>query len=83
MRRKPPIVKTVLLPGREMFPDGHGGFTIGPPVSAPWPSISEAYKQMGKIGGMAGTGDAKARDPEKMRAAARKRWKRDKLCSGK
>lgn len=38
--------------------------------------ISKAMALLGAKGGKAGTGKAKARDPEKMRAAALVRWKK-------
>ncbi len=36
--------------------------------------VSQYLAEIGRKGGAAGTGKAKARDPEKMRAAANKRW---------
>lgn len=45
------------------------------PSSAPDP-VKNYLSQIGKKGGKAGTGKAKARDPEKMRAAVNKRWEK-------
>lgn len=41
-------------------------------------AIRRVMSAMGAKGGKAGTGKAKARDPEKMRAAAQKRWAKNK-----
>lgn len=43
------------------------------PSNAP-EAVRNYLSQIGKKGGKAGTGKAKARDPEKMRAAVNKRW---------
>ena len=57
-------------PGYTMEPNGKGGFDIKPAPDIAWP----ASRSMGRLGGMAGTGKAKARDSKTTRAAARKRW---------
>lgn len=41
-------------------------------------AISKYLSEIGRKGGKAGTGKAKARDPEKMRAASLKRWSKKK-----
>lgn len=51
------------------------------PPETPPANLSELMSYLGSRGGKAGTGKAKARDPEKMRAAARKYW--DTKKSGK
>jgi len=42
------------------------------------PEVRQFLSEIGRKGGAAGKGKAKARDPEKMRAAARRRWKNRK-----
>lgn len=74
MSRRKSIVKTKILPGVEMLDDGRGGFILKQPPAVEWPSLTEAARAFGQAGGMAGTGASKARDPEKMKAAALKRW---------
>lgn len=41
---------------------------------SPQEAVKNYLSQIGKKGGKSGTGKAKARDPEKMRAAVNKRW---------
>jgi hypothetical protein len=40
-------------------------------------------RALGRLGGKAGTGKAKARDPEKMRKAALKMWKAKRLADAR
>lgn len=46
--------------------------------SPPPASLESYFREMGKKGGAAGKGKAKSRDPEKMRRAVNKRWKKHK-----
>jgi hypothetical protein len=50
-------------------------------AQAPTDAVRNYLSQIGRKGGHAGTGAAKARDSEKMRAAVQKRW--DKVREAK
>lgn len=46
-------------------------------------AVRNYLSQIGKKGGQAGTGKAKARDSEKMRAAVNKRWEKHRKKKAK